>query len=75
LDDDALTRLLNKLLASEDPEELRSLRLQLNSAIRQRLERLSRQARDLGPDASPEESKERRKSDRKKRSNGDREKP
>ena len=75
MDDDALTRLLNKLLASEDPEELRSLRLQLNSAIRQRLERLSRQARDLGPDASPEESKERRKSDRKKRSNGDREKP
>ena len=39
---DPITALVHKLLAAEDPDELRALREQLNQAIHERLQELRR---------------------------------
>jgi len=44
---DPITYLIHKLLAAEDPDELRETREQLNQAIRDRLEELRKGVRAL----------------------------
>lgn len=44
---DPITVLVHKLLAAEDPDELRQLREQLNGAIHERLEDLRKEIRAL----------------------------
>jgi len=44
---DPVTALVHKLLAAEDPDELRELREQLNRAIHERLEELRKGVRAL----------------------------
>ena len=46
---DPITALVHKLLAAEDPAELRELREQLNRAIHERLEELRKGIRALPP--------------------------
>jgi len=49
---DPITSLVHKLLVAEDPDELRTLREQLNQAIHERLEELRKGIRAL-PNARP----------------------
>lgn len=46
---DPITALVHKLLAAEDPDELRKLREQLNRAIHERLEELRKGIRAIPP--------------------------
>ena len=56
---DPITVLVHKLLAAEDPDELRQLREQLNRAIHERLEDLRKEVRAIPTEArNPTSSEE-----------------